>query len=97
MSVGEKYEVSDFELKAIRIVANHPGVTPFAFSELCWQGTRPNMGRSQIKLKPLIKKHLIKITFDPSPFKPGPTPPEAKYFLTDFGFEVYEYFRRQPR
>jgi len=42
------------------------------------------------KLLKLWADNLVKIKFLPDPFKKGTVPPRAYYYLTDYGWEIYE-------
>jgi hypothetical protein len=92
-----KYPLRPFEVKALCLIAEHPGITATHFAAMYW----PHLKKGQPArlaaehLGGIVKKKLLRKKFIPDPFKGGPIPPKGCYFLTARGYDVYEYWSRQ--
>lgn len=96
LSYGHKYPATRFERKAVRIIGDNPGITASEFAKLCWiKVDKLAQRRAAGLLTALVRKKLLFRRPIPDPFKGGPIPPRMLYWLTDYGFDVYAYWRQQ--
>lgn len=82
-------------VEALFVIAEHPGITAEVYLELAKvknPNARPNV------LSDLVNYDLIRRRVEPTNFyriNSGCAPPKVVHYLTDLGYEVYEYWKRQ--
>ena len=85
----------------LRLVGRHPGLTATQFAAMYWphlrrEGNRNPARLAAEKLGKLRHKGLLLRRIEPTNYyQGGPIPPTGRYYLSDFGFTVYDYWERQ--
>jgi hypothetical protein len=94
----EPYPATNFALKTLRLLTEHPGLRPGEFAAFCWPHRRKAGLLAAINLHKLVKKGLIRSRFEPPPWKKNnPIKPRKRFYVTDKGFAVHEFHSRQRR
>jgi len=95
----KKYKVTPAALRALQILEKHPNISATAFAGLAWPHLRPGGGRmippllAAQYLRRLKQKDLVRIRYSANPLK---VPAQCRYFLSDTGYEICEYYRLNP-
>lgn len=106
MKYGLQYPASKFTRRSLCLLVAHPGLTATEFAALAWPNLKvPLSGKNSTMRKPgmlgamrltaLVKLKLILGRFEPPYWKPGPVQPEKRYYVTDKGFSVHQFYARQ--
>ena len=93
----DPYPASKFAIKALRILMEHPGLQASEFAAFCWPHLRKAGLLAALNLGYLVAKGLIKSRFEPPFWNPGTVRPRKRYYVTDKGFTVHEFYARQRR
>ena len=97
MKEGLQYKASDFALRAIALLIARPGLTASDFGMACWPHLKrkPTQILASWLLKPLVKEQkLLRISMK-SFWKASYAKPRKRYYVTDYGFTVYDYYARR--
>ena len=93
MKRGQQFPVSKFSLKAINILAKHPGLTAQGFAAICFPSWQKAGWLGALHLIPLVRNKLVRVRWEPP--RVSPVKPKKKYYLSSLGFSVHECYRRQ--
>lgn len=96
MKCASLYKVSKFALKAIGILIEQPGLKAYAFAIECWPRLQKKKGvalLAGLNLRPLCHQGLIRVRY---PWhKGGSTPPQKRYYVTEKGYRVHDFYARK--
>lgn len=93
----KKYEITPAALRALRILAIHPGISATAFAGLAWPHLRPGAGAmippllAAQYLRRLKNKKLVRIKYSANPLK---SPAKCCYFLSETGYEICAWYNQ---
>jgi len=99
MYCRKKYEVTSATLRALQILEKHPGISATTFAGLAWPHLRPGGGKmvppllAAQYLRRLKNRDLVRIKYSSNPLK---CEAQCRYFLSDDGYEICEYYRFNP-
>ena len=88
-------------MDCVCLIGQHPGLTAAQFAALFWPRLLPDGPRKPARLAAEIlgklrRKRILLRRIEPTNYyKGGTTMPRFRYYLTDFGYAVYDDWQRQ--
>ena len=101
LKIGHQYPLSLWEADMVCAVGDNQGFTAARIADLLWPHLNKH-GRhnpekiAEKRLETLRSKNLVELQIEPPDFyKGGPVRPVGCYYLTEYGYSVYDYWKRQ--
>lgn len=95
MKCGILYDVTDFTLKSLRLLVKHPGIRASEFAALMWPNLKKPGRMGGTHLGRLQEMGLVDQRFDPPYWIAGQVVPKQRYYVTEEGYNVHEFHRKQ--